>query len=417
MLKNKYYIVLSLLLFAWLPSKPQSLTLKSVLEQIELNNPQLKMYDAEIKSMDALAPGAYSWMSPQISAGTFMTPYNPKMIFPSKTTDGMGSYMVGISQMFPNKKQQSAQFDLMNTMSSVEKESKNYTLNQLQALGKANYYQRLVLNKKIKIAEENLEIIGYMIKSMEIRYQFSMDRLPDYYKAIAQKEELESMLVMLKNEEDQKRIILNTLMNRGKDLIFEVDSTYAFKNFELLIRDESFLLENRSDLKALDKSKVLNDLKIEVEKTKYLPEFGVKYDKMISYGRSPWLFNLMGMMTIPMPWSTKMNAANINSLKIKNNAYDWQKKMIVNETQGMLNGMNRELVNLTKQYKIANNSIIPALKKNYETALLSWQNNSGNLFEVLEAWEAMNMAQIDALDKLQNILVSQVEIEKQLEIK
>jgi outer membrane protein TolC len=225
------------------------------------------------------------------------------------------------------------------------------------------------------------------------------------------------MLIMLKNEEDQKRIILNTLMNRGKDLIFEVDSTYAFKNFELLIRDESFLLENRSDLKALDKSKVLNDLKIEVEKTKYLPEFGFKYDKMISYGRNPWLFNLMGMMTIPMPWSTKMNAANISSLKIKNEAYDWQKKMIVNETQGMLNGMNRELVNLTKQYKIANNSIIPALKKNYETALLSWQNNSGNLFEVLEAWEAMNMAQIDALDKLQNILVSQVEIEKQLEIK
>jgi len=206
-------------------------------------------------------------------------------------------------------------------------------------------------------------------------------------------------------------------MNRGKDLIFEIDSTYAFKNFELLIQDENVLLEHRSDLKGLDKSKVLNDLKIEVEKTKYLPEFGFKYDKMISYGRSPWLFNLMGMMTIPMPWSTKMNAANINSLKIKNEAYDWQKKMIVNETQGMLHGMNRELVNLTKQYKIANNSIIPALKKNYETALLSWQNNSGNLFEVLEAWEAMNMAQIDALDKLQNILVTQVEIEKQLEIK
>ena len=35
----------------------------------------------------------------------------------------------------------------------------------------------------------------------------------------------------------------------------------------------------------------------------------------------------------------------------------------------------------------------------------------------LEAWEAMNMTQIDALDKLKSILVAQVEIEKQLETK
>jgi hypothetical protein len=35
----------------------------------------------------------------------------------------------------------------------------------------------------------------------------------------------------------------------------------------------------------------------------------------------------------------------------------------------------------------------------------------------LDAWEALNMAQIDVLDKLQNILSTQVEIEKQLEIK
>jgi hypothetical protein len=33
------------------------------------------------------------------------------------------------------------------------------------------------------------------------------------------------------------------------------------------------------------------------------------------------------------------------------------------------------------------------------------------------AWEALNMAQIDALDKLQNIFGTQVEIEKQLETK
>jgi hypothetical protein len=36
---------------------------------------------------------------------------------------------------------------------------------------------------------------------------------------------------------------------------------------------------------------------------------------------------------------------------------------------------------------------------------------------VLDAWEALNMAQIEKLDKLQAILNTQVAIEKQLETK
>jgi outer membrane protein TolC len=67
--------------------------------------------------------------------------------------------------------------------------------------------------------------------------------------------------------------------------------------------------------------------------------------------------------------------------------------------------------------KLLIKSIIPALKRNYDTAVLSWQNNTGDLFVVLDAWEALNMAQLDKLDKLNAILSTQVAIEKQLETK
>jgi hypothetical protein len=49
----------------------------------------------------------------------------------------------------------------------------------------------------------------------------------------------------------------------------------------------------------------------------------------------------------------------------------------------------------------------PALKRNYDTAVLSWQNT--DLFVVLDA--ALNMAQLDKLDKLNAILSTQVAIE------
>ena len=417
MLKNNYYIAISCLILSTANMVAQTLSLDAVLTNIETNNPQLKMYDADIQSMDAAAKGATSWMAPQVETGFFMAPYNTKMWKVDEMSPGMGSYMVGVTQMIPNARKLKSDFNYMNAMSSVEKENKEYTINQLKALAKTNYYQWLVLNKKIKIADNNLLLLGYMIKSMEIRYQYNMDKLPTYYKAKSQYGALQSMIVMLQNDISQKRIMLNTLMARDKNTSFEIDETYKLNDFDAIKADTISLSQNRSDVKAIEKTMVLNQLKIETEKAKLLPEFGVKYDHMFAFGEQPKQFTLMGMITIPMPWSTKMNKANINSYKIKNEGLNWQKQMILNEASGMISGMNTELINLKKQYDIADKNIIPALKRNYDTAILSWQNNTGDLFVVLDAWEALNMAQIDLLDKLQNILSTQVEIEKQLEIK
>jgi outer membrane protein TolC len=418
MLKNKFYIaIISCLILSATNLAAQTLSLDNILSTIKTNNPQLKMYDADIQSMDAAAKGAKSWMPPQVETGFFMTPYNTKMWKADEMNPGMGNYMLGVTQMIPNASKLKADSNLMNAMSSVEKENKNYTINQLKALAKTNYYQWLVLNKKIIIANDNLSLLEYMIKSMEIRYQYNMDKLPTYYKAKSQYSALESMILMLQNNISQKRIMLNTLMARDKNTAFEIDEIYEIKDFNSAISDTTSLSKNRSDVKAIEKTMKINQLKIAAEKTKLLPEFGIKYDHMFAFGTQPQQFSLMGMITIPMPWSSKMNKANINSFQIKNESLNYQKQMILNEATGMISGMTTELNTLKKQYEVAQKSIIPALKKNYETAILAWQNNTGDLFPTLDAWEALNMAQIDALDKLQNILAAQVEIEKQLETK
>jgi outer membrane protein TolC len=416
MSKNKFYIVLSCLIVSF-TTKAQTLSLDNVLTTIKTNNPQLRMYDADIQSMDAAAKGAKSWMPPQVETGFFMTPYNSKLWKASEMGTGMGNYMLGVTQMIPNASKLKADSNLMNAMSSVEKENKNYTTNQLNALAKTNYYQWQITTKKIKIANDNLLLLNYMIKSMEIRYQFNMDKLPSYYKAKSQYSELENMIVMLKNDISQKRIMLNTLMARDKNTAFEIEESFELKDFNSAIADTTSLSKNRSDLKAIEKTMEINQLKIAAEKTKLLPEFGIKYDHMFGFGKQPQQFSLMGMITIPMPWSSKMNKSNIESFQIKNESLNWQKQMILNEATGMLSGMNTELTNLKKQYNITQKSIIPALKRNYDTAILAWQNNSGDLFVALEAWEALNMAQMDSLDKLQSVLNAQVEIEKQLETK
>ncbi len=417
MLKIKFYIA-SFLLLSMTFSSAQTLSLDAVLYEIKTNNPQLKMYDADIQSMDAAAKGANSWMPPQVSTGLFMAPYDTGLWKANEMSSGMGSYMIGVTQMIPNSSKLKADSEYMNAMSSVMAENKNYTLNQLYAMAKTNYYQWLILDQKMKIANDNLLLLDYMIKSMEIRYQYNMDKLPTYYKAKSQYSGLQSMIVKLQNTITQKRITLNTLMATDKNTVFKIDENFNLNEIDVFISDTLLLTEKRSDIKAIEKSIELNKLKIETEKAKLLPEFGVKYDHMFAFGNRPQQFSLMGMVTIPFaPWSSKMNKANITGFQIKNESLNWQKEMILNEATGMIAGMTAELANMKKQYKIADKNIIPALRKNYDTAIIAWQNNTGELFQVLDAWEALNMAQMDKLDKLQAVFIAKVEIEKQLEVK
>ncbi|MFN5443248.1 MAG: TolC family protein, partial [Crocinitomicaceae bacterium] len=111
----------------------QLLSLDSILTIIEQNNPELKMFNAQISAMDAYAQGAKSWDAPQVGTGFFMTPYNPMMWKADKANynNGMGSYMLSVQQMIPNQTKLKANETYMKSMSGVEKENKNFIRNQL----------------------------------------------------------------------------------------------------------------------------------------------------------------------------------------------------------------------------------------------------------------------------------------------
>ena len=99
----------------------QTMKLNDILDSVEQSYPSLKMYDAEIQSLDAAARGAHNWMAPEISTGFWMTPYNANLWENSGPgTTGMGQYMISVEQTFPNRKYNAANEKFMRAMSSVE---------------------------------------------------------------------------------------------------------------------------------------------------------------------------------------------------------------------------------------------------------------------------------------------------------
>ena len=107
-----------------------------------------------------------------------------------------------------------------------------------------------------------------------------------------------------------------------------------------------------------------------------------------------------------------MNKANIESLKWKAAALQSQKEMLLNEYSGMAYGMRNELELKTKQLKLYDENIIPALRNNYKTMQLAYEQNTEELFMLFDAWETLYMTQLQYSDLLQQALQLQVAIER-----
>jgi len=417
MSKNKLLLLLFALGFGG-SSFTQTMKLDAIIDSVIASHPVVKMYNHEIRSMDEAAKGARSWMPPQFGLGQFMTPYNVGLWRKNGDMNGMGSVMLSGEQMFANKKKLDADERYMKAMSSVEKEKLNASLNELINDTKQAYFELIILEKKIKILEQNEKLLNFMIKNAEIRYKNGLEKISAYYKAKAALGNLLNMRLMFENDIQEKFVRLNVLMGKNEVRVFEVDTAYVLKDYAGIIFDSTLFYNKRSDIKAIDKDINLIHLKQETEKQNLRPQFGIRYDHMIGFGGQPMLYTIMGMVKVPMAkWSSKMNQANIESLRWKVNALQSQKEMMVNEYSGMAQSMRNEIELKKRQLKLYDDNIIPALRNNYKSMQLGYEQNTEELFMLYDAWETLYMTQLDYTELLNQALQMQVNLERVMETK
>ncbi len=422
---KKICLLLGVCLLLYAPAKAQVLTYDSVKVAVINGNPELKMYDNQAKAFDAMATGAKAWDAPQLSAGFFMTPYKSSYWQPQvmdingmeSMDPGMGSFMIQGRQMIPNPSRLNANQKYMQAMSSVELENQKAIANTLLTQVKINYSEIQIIDKKLLVLAEAERTLQTMITLGESKIAYSQESVSNVYKAKSQVAILKTDRLMLENERKQKMYMLNTSMNRSKESIFQVDTALIIKDYETRPIDTLAVFTNRSDLLALEKDIKVTLLKQKAEQYKSRPDFGIEYSHMFSFGQNPNLFSLMGMMSIPIaPWSSKMYKSNVLAAQYQVKAMQSEKQSIVNESTGMLFGIQNELKSTKYQLELYRTMVLPSLQKTYDVAMIAYSQNSGELFMALDARMNLQMAQMQYYEILLKVLMLQAEYEKQLQI-
>jgi outer membrane protein TolC len=406
-------ILLSLTLLAVsFVTSAQVIKLDSILSVVKEKNPMLKNYNQRAEAMTAYAQGAKSWMAPEVGGGLWMLPY--------KTTEDprdKGQFMLSVQQKFTNPAKLRANQGYLESKAAIEQANGRYIFNELRAQAKTAYYQWIVLAKKKKVLKENEEIMNLIVKVSKLRYPYNQSKLGNIYKAEGRLSEVHNMMLMNDNQIVQKNILLNQLMNLPHDFRFSVDTSFQVKKLVAEGTDTSALAESRSDVQRIDRSIQSLKLNQALENYQSRPDFNISFNHMFARGAGmPNQFMLLGMISIPIaPWSSKMYKANSQGLGSEIEAMKYERKALVNELQSMASSEENEMKTLSSQIENYEMKIVPALKKNYETLMIAYEENKEELPVVIDAWETLNATQMQYLDTVQKYYETIVNYEKILE--
>ena len=124
----------------------------------------------------------------------------------------------------------------------------------------------------------------------------------------------------------------------------------------------------------------------------------------------------MGMISIPVvPWASRMYKAEIKGMQQDIEAMRYEREGMLIETQGMVAQMLTDIRNMRTQVDNYERRVIPTLRKNYDTQLIAYEQNKGELPVVIDAWETLNMTQMDYLTRLQDYYRMILSYERELE--
>ncbi|MEQ1586123.1 MAG: TolC family protein [Cyclobacteriaceae bacterium] len=403
-----------IILLVTLSSSAQMISLDSVLSAIDKQNPMLQEYDSKVKAMNAYTEGAKGWMAPMVGGGPFFYPYPGQTLMDERDK---GMFVIAIEQDIPSPGKLNAKKNYFASKAAVEEKGRSYQFNQLRAEAKENYYQWLVLAKKEKVLEENKRIVELMLKLARIRYPYNQGSLGNIYKAEARLHEVDNMILMNIAEIEDRSYRLKSLMKFSEEVKLTIDTTTQISfDANNVLYDTAQLSANRSDVQQINRSIEVMRQNQAWQKTQSKPDFRIRYEHMQPRGDMPLQFSLMAMVSIPIaPWSSKMYKSEVAGMSYEIEAMQKGKEAIIIEARGMVAGMASQLARMKQQLENYDQKIIPALKKNYETLLLAYEENREQLPIVIDGWEAMNMAQMEYLNKMQEYYLMIVRYEKETE--
>jgi cobalt-zinc-cadmium efflux system outer membrane protein len=357
----------------------QATPVQQLVDEAVRNNPGLKMLEEKIGAYSERPSQAESLDNPRIGFSIMSVPVDTFRF----DQEPMTQKQISLWQKLPFPGKLGLKGDIARKETEVVKEEFDEKKNSLIMQVSVTYRNLLFINKSIKVAEENRDLLRNFVKIAETRYAVGMGIQQDVLKAQVEVSKINDQLISLEQRRKSEIAHLNTLLNRPVDTPFSPGEELPDgKVMALSLSAEqlqAIALENRPSLLGLQRLVERQRLAERFAEKNYYPDFdvGVSYGLRENAGTGenrPDFVSGYVTVSIPLWYRTKERKKVAEEKANVRNAieeYNSAKNDVFFQIKDILTDIER----YDRQIGLFKTGLIPQSKTSLESAMSGYQVN------------------------------------------
>ncbi|MEI6831347.1 MAG: TolC family protein [Candidatus Omnitrophota bacterium] len=402
------FLMISILLSFNFSYSADIIPLNSLIDEALKNNPQIqaaklrfKAAQARVRLLRTLADPKFEYEYDKITASMDNLMNN--------NTKPMRTFAISQEFPFPTKlllRKKAAQKEA----NSYEQEYREIERKVIKDVKQA-YFQLFLNDRKIRLTQENLNLLSQFIEIANKKYSVNRASQQDSLKAQVEHSKLSNQLVLLEQEKKIAKNMLNSLLNRLIDT--EIDNLEESSNKVLELDEQTILKsakENRPELKSFQEMVRKTEIDYSLAKQEYLPDFMIKYKREERNGKPGSWAGMIGV-TIPLWFWEKQDSfvkeahANVGVVKAE---YQAEENLVLFEVSSSYARFDAS----KKLVKIYETGVLPQVQAALETARRGYETDTLSFLDLLDSVRTLREFQMEYIESLANLEIALADLER-----
>lgn len=388
------------------------------------NNPQLQSLEYRIASAQFRAQSASSLPPPTLGLEFSQVPINEFNVWNKALSNS-----VSLSQMFHLGGKLKAMANVEQNNALIARSDREiYRLN-LMAQVKMSYYQLWLVERKIELQQQQLELLHQLWSSLDLSYQINRLGQTDLLTVKSEIASNNLQLVILQHQREAEIYKLNKLLGRRLESK-EVSPLKDISSDSLTISPaelEERLAQRNPELKRMTSMIAMNQAMLNSSKKEAIPDLMLggmvmrmprgmiltsESDLSMLEMKTETMYSLMASVTLPfLPWSAKKYRAKNQELlaEIKTIEYgrsDMEREMLVRLKEALV-----KLKTAKEQERLYAEQVLPLYRQAVAAQLSAYQNNQTNINSVIQNYNMLLMQEMNYYMAQADYQMAKAEIE------
>lgn len=372
----------------------KAMDLLEAVQEALAKNPEITAMRERLRVSSAKAKQAPYLEDPEISLQTWAVPLsNPTNL------SRADSNMVGIRQKLPFFGKLGLKEKVALQEAKMAEEELRAKEREIISKVKMAYADLFMAQKMIEINREQLEIMRVIIRATEARYQVGKVAQQDVFKALLERSEMMSQLIVAEEERRASEVRMNALLNRPPQTSIEVPAELAVTEPALAQSSlEQTALVNRPELRRAERGVERAERMVDLaDKNRKFPDFmlGWDYAWMPTEMKDKNRYQAMINVTIPFsPWTIGRRNYEIEEALAEQGAAKAELEAARNMTLREIGESLARVEAGKRSVELYREGILSQADLSFKAALAAYQAGRVEFANLLEAQRALREARL-----------------------